>query len=106
MGKTLASRAAKGDTTIYIGPNAEDPEQSFRYVKMHQGVTKRCHFDKDCMAQQSFIDAGRGKGAIDACEADDTCHPLIVTRFSATSTGPPSTARARLQSCTALASPR
>lgn len=86
--KTLASRAKGGDTTIEIGPDAEDPKQSFRYVTMDKGVTQRCHFDPDCMAQQRFIDAGKGKGAMAECDEDEKCKPLKVGGFQASLTFP------------------
>ena len=42
-------------------------------------VSQRCHFDPDCMKQQKFIDAGKGKDAADQCDAGvDGCDPLIV----------------------------
>ena len=55
-------------------------------------VTQRCHFDPDCMAQQKFIDAGKGGAAKDVCDAGRVeipgkgfrvCDPLTVGGYQA-----------------------
>jgi hypothetical protein len=90
--KSVASKQKGGDTTIYIGPNTEDPQKTFRYVKKDKNVTQRCHFDPDCMAQQKFIDAGKGGAAKDVCDAGRVeipgkgfrvCDPLTVGGYQA-----------------------